>query len=119
VELVLTETAYGSWVRGFGLSGADLSVSANPDGDAFTNEEEYIAGLNPGVFDAFEIQSFSNGDTLEWDAVSGRLYNVYWASNLVDGFTLVESNVVGGSYMNTEADDNVQGFYKITVELEP
>ncbi|MDF7806348.1 dienelactone hydrolase family protein [Pontiellaceae bacterium B12219] len=117
VELVLTETAYGSWVRGFNLSGADLRMTANPDGDAYSNGEEFIAGLNPGVFDAFEIQSFSNGDTLEWDAVSGRLYNVYWASNLVDGFTLIGSNVVDGIY--TDSESNAQGFYKITVELAP
>ncbi|MDF7806349.1 putative glycoside hydrolase [Pontiellaceae bacterium B12219] len=91
--------------------------SDNPDFDAYSNEEEYIAGLNPNVFDTFEIHSFTNGDTLEWDAVSGRLYTVYWASNLVDGFSLIESNLMNGVYVVPETDE--QGFYKITVELEP
>ncbi|MDF7826657.1 acetylxylan esterase [Pontiellaceae bacterium B12227] len=119
VELVLTETAYGSWIRGFGLSGADLSMSANPDGDAYTNEKEFIAGLNPSIFDAFEISNFTAGvsNSFEWTAVSGRLYNVFWASNLVDGFSLVESNAVNGRYI--DSDSHEQGFYKITVELEP
>jgi hypothetical protein len=117
LQLVLTESDYGAWASGHDLSGDGSPMSANPDGDAYTNEEEYIAGLNPNVFDVFKINSSANGNTLEWDAVNGRLYTVYWSSNLVDGFALVESNLVNGIYVAPETD--AQGFYKITGELEP
>ncbi|MDF7823562.1 putative glycoside hydrolase [Pontiellaceae bacterium B12227] len=92
----------------------------NPDGDAYTNTEEYIAGLNPNVFDTFNISNFTVGtsNTFEWNAVSGRIYNVYWSSNLVDGFTQIESNITDGMFIDTEHAGDPAGFYKITVELD-
>ncbi|MDF7823870.1 putative glycoside hydrolase [Pontiellaceae bacterium B12227] len=92
----------------------------NPDGDAYTNEEEYIAGLNPLVADSFDISGFvaDSSNTLEWSSNEGRTYNVYWSSNLVDGFTLIESNLVDGTFIDTDRTGEPKGFYKITVELE-
>jgi hypothetical protein len=56
---------------------------------------------------------------LEWDAVDGRTYNVYWSSNLVSEFTLVGSNLVDGLFIDSTEDRESQGFYKISVELQP
>ncbi|MFU8781365.1 MAG: hypothetical protein ACNA71_10145, partial [Kiritimatiellia bacterium] len=57
---------------------------------------------------------------LEWVGVSGRLYNVYWATNLLDGFTLWRSNV---PWTETSVTDTVHraessGYYRIEVQLE-
>ena len=93
----------------------------NPDGDDLTNAEEYIAGTNPNLPESFEISNLiaDGAVQLEWDAVDGRLYNVYWSSNLVGGFTLVGSNLVDGLFIDSNANQELQGFYKITVEREP
>ena len=95
-------------------------VTANPDGDAYTNLEEYIAGLNPNVFDTFEVLNFTVGasNMFEWNAVSDRVYNVYWSSNLLDGFTRIESNATGGVFIDMERTGDPAGFYRITVGFE-
>jgi hypothetical protein len=94
--------------------------SGNPDGDDLNNGDEYIAGTNPNLPSSFELSDlvFDESAQLEWDAVDGRLYNVYWSSNLVHGFTLVGSNLVDGFFVDEIEGREVQGFYKITVELE-
>jgi hypothetical protein len=55
---------------------------------------------------------------LQWNAVSGCVYNVYWSSNLVDGFTLIKSDAPGGVFPDTNHADSPAGFYKITVGPE-
>ena len=105
--------------RNFGNT-TNAVASANPDGDSFNNLEEYIAGLNPNVFDTFAVSNFTVGgsNTFEWSAASGRVYNAYWSSNLVDGFSLIQSNVPGGAYVDTDRAGDAAGFYKVTVGFE-
>lgn len=40
---------YDKWIAGFAV-GFNTGKSANPDGDAYTNEQEWILGSNPSVF---------------------------------------------------------------------
>jgi hypothetical protein len=98
-------------------------TTANPDGDDYNNYEEYIAGLNPNVFDAFKISSFtagaSNTYTLKWNALAGRSYNIYWTSNLLNRFTLIRSNLTGGQFIVTNPATANAGFYKISVKVQP
>jgi len=96
-------------------------ATANPDGDAYNNLEEYIAGLNPNVADVFAILNFTAGasNTFEWSAASNRAYDVYWSSNLLNGFTLIKSNAPGGVSIDTNHAGQSATFYKITVKLEP
>jgi hypothetical protein len=116
----LLNYAYEIWASGHGLSGENALPTANPDGDAYNNWQEYIAGLNPNVFDTFAITNFAAGEsnTLEWSAASDRVYNVYWSSNLLNGFELLGSNVPGGVFTVTNHAEKSQGFYKISVGLE-
>jgi hypothetical protein len=87
--------------------------------------EAYIAGIDPLDAEArFEIKqtSMAAGDniTLQWQGVTGRIYNVYWSSNLLHGagFQLIASNLpyTAASYTNTMT--NGQGYYRITVQRE-
>lgn len=96
-------------------------ATANPDGDAYNNLEEYITGLNPNVSDVFAISNFtaSESNTFEWSAANNRAYDVYWSSNLLNGFTLIKSNVPGGVFIDTNHAGQPATFYKITVELKP
>lgn len=101
----------------------NLLASSNDDGDMLNNLEEYIAGLNPTTFDEFivSIQEDSPIPEIYWNSVSGRIYNVYWTSNLLDEFTLIQSNIhwSAGSFTDEIHTDEVQGFYIIDVSLEP
>jgi hypothetical protein len=101
------------------FSGTTNAVATgNPDGDAYTNLEEYTAGLDPNTPDPLEIMNFTTGarPVFEWISVSGRIYSVYWSSNLVDGFTLVGSRVLNGVFIDAEHAGEPMGFYKLTIQ---
>jgi hypothetical protein len=117
---VLEKNGYETWISGYGLSGTNAVATANPDGDAYNNLEEYIAGLNPNVFDTFAISNFTVGasNTFEWNSASNRVYNVYWSSNLLNGFTLIGNNAPDGMFSDTNHVGAPAGFYRITVGLE-
>lgn len=102
----------------FGSSTA-AEPSLNSDGDEYSNEEEYIAGLNPTNADQFVIQSLDAGGVLGWSAVSGRVYNVYWTSNLLSPFTLLQSNYTGGAFTDQTHSADQEGFYRIEAQLAP
>ncbi|MDF7808361.1 carbohydrate-binding protein [Pontiellaceae bacterium B12219] len=122
ISSVAASTTNGTsmaWLKQYGLSPVDDELDNDHDG--LLTWEEYIAGLNPTNPDAFLLSGTMSdaAKSLSWDAVSGRVYNIYWASNLVDGFSLVESNALNGFYIDSAHADDEAGFYKITVELEP
>ncbi|MDF7806327.1 putative glycoside hydrolase [Pontiellaceae bacterium B12219] len=108
------------WLPAYGLARTDEAALEDADGDGLLNWEEYVAGLNPTNYSPFTVSDFSVGtsNSFTWSAVSGRVYNIYWSSNLVDGFTLIQSNLVNGSFSDIDASADQQGFYKISVELE-
>ncbi len=79
--------------------------------------EAYIAGLNPtNPVSIFEFSNLRN--VLGWDAVSGRVYTIFWTSNLLSGFQTLETNCTG-SFTDTVHQTDQKGFYKIKVELAP
>ncbi|MDH3345957.1 MAG: hypothetical protein OEL75_02110, partial [Kiritimatiellaceae bacterium] len=95
--------------------------TANPDNDNYNNLQEYIAGLNPNVDDVFSIINFEANPQrrLEWDAISGRVYSVYWSSNLLSEFSTLQSNLTSGGYTDVSHSAEAQGFYQVEVELAP
>ncbi len=82
----------------------------------------YIAGLNPtNVASLFWVSDFSpQPSVLRWNAVSGRVYSVYWTSNLLSGFQPLETNIAWTAvpYTDTNHPGGEKGFYKIEVEIE-
>ncbi|NOU36655.1 MAG: hypothetical protein HOO88_07785 [Kiritimatiellaceae bacterium] len=100
---------YGSFV------GADPNAMA---ANGFnTVYEAYLAGLNPTDPSAlFKLSGRRN--ELGWNAVSGRVYTIYWTSNLLSGFQLLESNLPASGIFNDIGHSNWSaGFYKIDVHL--
>ena len=80
--------------------------------------QAYIAGLNPtNSIARFGINQRTK-NVMEWNAVSGRVYNVYWTTNLMNGFQPLETNIpwTRGSFTNSTVAP--RGFYKIDVRLE-
>lgn len=96
------------------------SPGGNPDEDAYDNTEEYIAGLNPTNTDSFVISSLDAApdSVIRWDSVSGRVYSVYWTSNLVSGFPVLPfaSNLTSGVYTDL-LHTAEEGFYRIQVQV--
>ncbi len=82
--------------------------------------EAYIAGLNPtNANSTFTIDGI--GNVLEWSGISGRVYNVYWTSNLLSGFSelpLTNLPWVPAVFTDTLHEAESKGFYKLEVGLE-
>ncbi len=93
--------------------------AANPD---YTIMECYIAGIDPtdenAVFLISDLQPLTSG--LSWNAASGRVYSVYWSSNLLGGFQPLGSNLSWTAIPYTDSTHGAEnkGFYKIEVEIE-
>ncbi len=77
----------------------------------------YIAGFDPTDPNArFALSNRSN--ILWWNAASGRVYTVYWTSNLLDSFQPLETNYTGGAFTDSTHGVEATGFYKIDVRIE-
>ncbi len=98
------------------------ATNANPTATASngvnTVEQTYIAGLDPTDPESRFI--ISTIDPLQWNTASGRVYNIYWTSNLLSSFQTLESNVpwTGNVFTDSTHSAEKQGFYKIDVRLE-
>ena len=87
-----------------------------------TIREAYLAGLNPHDSEArFGITEHKLGlnGMLRWNAVSGRVYSVYWTTNLLNSFQCLESNIPWTRSSFTNSTTVPRGFYKIDVQLAP
>jgi hypothetical protein len=79
--------------------------------------EAYIAGLDPNDPDSkflTSVRQSSPPAVLEWNANSGRVYSVYYSTNLLNGFQLFETNITAGVYTDLVHSAG-QGFYRIDV----
>jgi len=102
-------------------------TNANPNATAAnginTVHEAYIIGLNPtnaqSVFTP--ANAVLQGDNLvfDWLSASGRVYTIYWASNLFSAFIPMQSNYTGGVFTDTVHSSANDGFYRIEVRLAP
>jgi len=55
-----------------------------------------------------------------WPAVSGRVYSVYWSSNLISGvWSQLVDNIGNGIYTDTVHQAEKEGFYRIKVQVAP
>jgi len=101
-------------------------TNANPDAvcsnGVNTVWEAYIAGLDPtdpqSVF-LTSVQQCSPQAVLGWNATSGRVYSVWWTTNLLNDFQLIESNLPWTvNSFTDDVHDAEAGFYKIDVRME-
>ncbi len=81
--------------------------------------DAYVAGFDPTDPNGWFGITRLAGNTIEWGAVSGRVYSIYWTANLPAGFQLLESNWTGGTYTDTLHVGQPKGFYKIEAGLAP
>jgi hypothetical protein len=103
-----------------GINAADPSGLAS--NGINTRLEAYIAGLNPTLFECFEISGdFGLSRTLQWVGRPGRRYSVYSTTNLHSAFIPLQTNILWSQSGYTDlVNTNEQTmFYKIQVELDP
>lgn len=81
--------------------------------------EAYIAGLDPASPAAHFNLTFPTRNILQWNAVSGRVYSVYWSTNLLAGFQCLQSNIPWSECSLTNPTAAPSGYYKITVRMAP
>ena len=127
---LVIQTPYEAWKTNY-FSAAELTNSAisgetaDPDGDGMNNGDEYISGTNPtNTQSLFSIQTppgtvYPNGYVMNWTSVSGRVYSVYWTSNLLDSFSPLQTNIAWPQSSYTDQTHGVQteGFYRMDVHL--
>jgi hypothetical protein len=81
----------------------------------------YIAGLNPTGIEKFDVSiDRNNSGRISWSGRPGRIYSVYWASNLLSGFTtLLQSDIPANTaeFVDTIRANEPAGFYEVKVGL--
>jgi uncharacterized repeat protein (TIGR02543 family) len=91
------------------------------DGDGLKDWEEYIAGTNPSnAASCFKTMVQSTPNKVSWSpVVSGRVYSVYWSTNLAKGFSNLVNNIPYpiSSYTNTTPASKFN-YYQIKVRLQ-
>jgi hypothetical protein len=86
--------------------------------------EAYIAGLDPknpqSRFQMSADKFPASENVLRWNAASGRVYSVYYSTNLLNGFQPLATNIpwTAGAFTDTVHNAQSQGYYKIDVELK-
>jgi hypothetical protein len=79
------DSAYDTWAGSYGLDPAtDGAPTADPDGDSFTNAQEYAFGTSPIVANGVLLTTTASGGNLvvTWLERSDVTYNVQSTSNL-------------------------------------
>jgi hypothetical protein len=82
-------TAFQSWIGGYGFSGVNALASADPDGDGWSNAQEFAFGLVPNVAGGTLVKIESSGSEAKITYLqrSEVTYTVKSAADLAAGFT--------------------------------
>ncbi|MBN2704793.1 MAG: hypothetical protein JXR23_11350 [Pontiellaceae bacterium] len=106
-----------------GTGGAD--ETSDSDGDGQSDLAEFIAGTNPtnsGSLFELDAGSDSTNDCfiVSWEAVTDRVYSVWWTAALTNSYSLLETDIhyPQNSYTDECHQVESQGFYKVEVGLE-
>ena len=110
-----------SWMAGYGLTNYEADAVLDQDGDGLTAWQEYIAGTVPNSATSCLKVAQAVRNTVSWSPVSGRVYSVYWSTNLMSGFQCLGSNIVWpqASYTDTVHGAQSRSFYRVKVQLAP
>jgi hypothetical protein len=108
-----------SWLAQYGLTNFDADAQTDIDLDGLLTWQEYIAGTVPTNSASCFRAAEGPRNVLGWNSVSGRVYNVYWTTNLMSGFQLLETNILypQSNCTNATPDPRVN-YYQVKVRLE-
>lgn len=103
----------------FSATGDD-GASGDPDGDGFSNLEEYLAGTNPqDAASLLKITATSaGGRQITWQSIPGKVYQVLATSDVLQPMSPIATNVMAAG-ASTTFTDNTPGaarkFYRVTL----
>jgi hypothetical protein len=108
------------------LNSKEWEIGTNPyladsDGDGMADPDELIAGTQPtnkASCLSLSLDSLStDASIINWTSVSGRVYNIYWSTNLAKGFQPLEIGMQypGNAYTDSVHSAEDQCFYRIVV----
>ena len=82
-------TAFQSWIGGYGFSGTTALASADPDGDGWSNAQEFAFGLVPNVAGGtlVKIENSGTGAKITYLQRSGVMYTVKSSNDLTAWIT--------------------------------
>ena len=111
------------WLAQYGLtnSGAtfDQAETNDFDSDGLNNWQEYIAGTDPTNAVSVLKAAQTTRNVISWSAVSGRIYSVYWSTNLLKGFTNLNNNILYPTNNYTNATPDLRlNHYQIKVRMQ-
>ena len=114
----VTDGILDSWWSGYGITGADRVASNDPDGDGFTNAQEYSLGTDPtDRTSAFQVTSVNNSGgttTIAWTSVADKIYRLQARANLSDSWTDVGTEVTAtGASSSAAHASSGQYFYRV------
>ena len=98
-------------------------ASDDSDGDGMSNLAEYIGSYdptNPASHFTGTLKFFTEGHVLVWNATGGHEYDIYWSTNLLGGFDLLQKGIY---YPQNSYTDNIHaavdtGFYQISTQQQ-
>jgi endonuclease G len=100
-------STFESWASSQGLAGGNATATADPDGDAWTNAQEFAFGLNPQTAGGrlVEIgQTIDGRVRITFLQRAGMNYTVRLATSLESGFTGTLASTESADQSNTPAD---------------
>jgi hypothetical protein len=111
------------WLASYGLTNYEADVVLDQDGDGMKTWQEYIAGTIPTSAASLLKGSQATRNIVTWNSMTGRVYSVYWSTNLVKGFALKQDNITyptnnaTASYTNAAPDSRLN-HYQIRVRFQ-
>jgi hypothetical protein len=107
------------WLASYGLTNYDTDAVADQDSDGLAAWQEYIAGTVPTNAASVLKAAQATRNVITWTAQSNRIYSVYWSTNLVQGFTMKQDNILypTNSFTNANPDSRLN-HYQIKVRMQ-
>jgi extracellular elastinolytic metalloproteinase len=98
-----------------------MNQTSDTDGNGQTDLEAWIAMTHPTNGTLFAVGATTNDSgqfVVTWDSWPGREYDIYWTSNLMYSFQLLEQDLVFPQNSYTDTVNTAEGFYNIEVHME-
>jgi hypothetical protein len=111
------------WLAEYGHTNDQETAVTNVGANGYALWQSYVAGLNPNDPDSqlrlnLEVSADATEQILRWSSVSGRVYSVWSATNLLEGFAPLTgaTNLPWTTQRITNAADATPGaFYRLEV----